>query len=212
MSVVPFGPALGAAFEALPPRLREHFLQPPGTCRYRGVMRRVWRRGGWQGALLRPVLWLASFSDKLLAQTGENVPFEMEHTVTPLPDGRATMTFDRQFHFPGRTRRFSALWVLDPAAEKILDLLGKDRRLEVELDLEVEEGIVMVRSGRQWVRLGPLRLHRPVWLSGLAEVREWERADGDLEVCVTISNPLLGAFFGYEGSFARVEGNGERTA
>lgn len=205
MSMVPFHPALGEAFQTLPPRLREHFLQPPGTCRYRGVMRRVWRRGGWQGALLRPVLWLAGFSDKLLAQTGEDVPFDMEHTVSMLPDGHATMTFDRYFHFPGRTRRFSALWVLEPERDRIIDLLGKDRRLEVELELQVEDGVVIVRSGRQWVRLGALRVLRPGWLSGHAEVREWERADGALEVRVTIRNPLLGAFFGYEGSFARVE-------
>jgi hypothetical protein len=212
MSVVPFYPALGAACESLPPRLREHFLQPPGTRRYRGTMRRVWRRGGWQGTIIRPMLWLASFSDKLLAQTGADVPFEMEHTVAVLPDGRATMTFDRWFRFPRRTRRFSALWVLDAERTRVLDLIGRDRRLEVELDLKVEEGAAVVRSGRQWVRIGPLRLPRPGWLSGHAEVREWERPDGALEVRVTIRNPLLGAFFGYEGSFARVEESEAPTA
>jgi hypothetical protein len=198
-------PALAAAREALSPRLREHFLQPPGTRRYRGVMRRVWLRGGWQGLLCRPMLWLAGRSNKLFGQTGIDVPFEMEHTVAALPDGRATMTFERVLHFPHGTRRFSALWVFDPERGAIVDRLGRRGHLEVELHPQVEDGAMLVRSGRQWFCLGPLRLPRPAWLCGHAEVREWEAADGTLEVRVTIRNPLLGAFFGYEGSFARVD-------
>jgi hypothetical protein len=54
------------------------------------------------------------------------------------------------------------------------------------------------------MRLGPLRLPRPAWLAGHAEAREWDGAGDVLEVCVTIRSPLLGAFFGYEGSFALV--------
>ena len=37
--------------------------------------------------------------------------------------------------------------------------------------------------------------------TGRAQVREWEGPEGTFEVSVTISNPLLGEFFGYEGFF-----------
>jgi hypothetical protein len=44
-------------------------------------------------------------------------------------------------------------------------------------------------------------------------VREWEGPDGTFEVNVTISNPLLGEFFGYEGFFTPADdGDDANTA
>lgn len=209
MPLLPFQAALGTALEGATPRVREHFLQPPGTCRYRGVMRRVWRRAGWRGRLPAPLLRFGSLHGKLFADTGADVPFELENRVTALPDGRATMTWLRTFHFPSGTRQFHGIMLFEPARGVIVDWLGKARQLEVELHPQVERGAVTLRSGRQWVCLGPLRLPFPDWIAGRAHVREWEEPDGSLAVRVTIDNPLLGEFFGYEGSFRLVEASEE---
>jgi hypothetical protein len=48
----------------------------------------------------------------------------------------------------------------------IVDWLGKLRHLEVELHVRVEEGAVCLTSGRQWMRLGRLRVPLPRWLAG----------------------------------------------
>ena len=61
---LPFQAALGDALALAAPKVREHFLQQPGTRRYRGTMRRVWRREDWRGWLAAPFLafFLASSS------------------------------------------------------------------------------------------------------------------------------------------------------
>ena len=105
MPQLPFAAALGPAIEAASPRVKEHFLQPPGTRRYRGTMHRVWRRSGWRGRVVASFLGKIRWLDTLSAHTGTDVPFELENTVTPLPDGRAAMTWSRTYHFPEGTRR-----------------------------------------------------------------------------------------------------------
>ncbi|MCP3915146.1 MAG: DUF4166 domain-containing protein [bacterium] len=83
---------------------------------------------------------------------------------------------------------------------------GKRRRghLEVELHARVEDGALCITSGRQRVKLGPLRIPLPRWFVGEANVREWREGPDRLGIRVTIKNPILGAFFGYTGSFAAV--------
>ena len=211
-TLLPFQAALGPALEEASPRVREHFLQAPGTRRYRGAMRRVWRRAGWQGRLAAPLLWWGSRRGKLFLDTGADVPFELENCVTPLPDGRATMTWLRTFHFPAGTRRLSGIMRFEPVRGVIVEWLGKGRHLEVELHPRVEDGAVTLCSGRQSLRFGRLRIPISSWLAGRAQVREWEGPDGTFEVSVTISNPLLGEFFGYEGFFTPADAGDDASA
>ncbi len=204
MMLQPFQAELGVAVESVAPLVRKHFLQSDGTRRYSGTMTRVWRRGGLKGALARPLLWIASLSRTLFAETGVNVPFELENTVTAQSDGRATMSWIRTFRFPHRTRQFPASMCYDPDRRAIVDLLGRGSYLEVELHASVDDAAVVVESGRQWVGLGGWRIAIPGCLRGNAHAREWQVSDDTLGVCVTISNPLIGEFFGYEGTFSEV--------
>jgi Domain of unknown function (DUF4166) len=201
MTLLPFQGALGPAIESAAPGIRERFLQPSGTRRYRGAMRRIWRREGWQGRAAGAFLWLGSRAETLFADTGADIPFELENSVTRLADGRAAMTWVRAFHFPRGTRRFSATMVYDPARGAIVDWLGRRGHLEVELHPRVEEGGIAIDSGRQRLRLGRWWLPLPGWLAGRARIREWQEPDGSFGIRVTVSNPLLGDFFGYEGTF-----------
>jgi hypothetical protein len=205
MTLLPFQEALGTAIEAVAPAVGEHFLQPSGTRRYRGVMRRVWRRTGWRGLAASPLLWLGSWTDTLFAETGNDVPFELDHTVTLGADGRAAMRWSRTFHFPRCRRCFEGLMRYEPGRGVVVERLGRRLPIEVELHAQVDQGAILLVSGRQQFCRGRLHLPIPRWLAGGAEIREWEEPDGSLGVCVTVSNPLLGAFFGYEGWFRKVE-------
>jgi Domain of unknown function (DUF4166) len=207
MTLLPFQRDLEEDIQSAPPLVRKHFLQPDGTRRYSGVMTRVWRCTGWKGMAARPILWLASLSNMLFAETGEDVPFELENTVTPRADGLATMSWMRTFLFPRRTRRFSATMCYHPDRRVILDWLSKGSRLEVELRASIEDGAVVVKSGRQWVHIGGGRIAIPPFLRGNAHAREWQVSTDTLGVRVTISNPILGLFFGYEGTFSEVPTN-----
>jgi len=204
MKLLPFQAELGVVAESAAPLVRRHFLQSDGTRRYSGTMKRVWRCGGWKGVVVRPLLWFASLSKTLFAETGADVPFSLENTVTIQADGRASMCWVRTFRFAHRTRQFPATMHYNGDRRVIVDLLGSGSRLEVELHASVDDGAVVVESGRQWLRLGGWRLAIPRCLRGSAHAREWQVSDDTLGVCVTISNPVIGKFFGYEGTFSNV--------
>lgn len=207
MILLPFQAELGVAIESAAPLVQKHFLQCGGTRRYSGTMTRVWRCKGWKGTVVRPFLWLASLSNTLFAETGVNVPFELENRVTAQADGGATMSWMRTFRFPNRTRHFSASMGYDPDRRAIVDWLGRASHLEVELHASIDDGTVVVESGRQWLHLGGWRIAIPSSLRGNARVREWQVSNDTLGICVTISNPLIGKFFGYEGTFSEVPTN-----
>ena len=201
MNALPFEAALGPAIDRLAPAVREHFAPSASNRRVRGVMRRVWRRPG----LLTTIgLRLAAWSKTLFPETGADVPFEMENAIVRLADGRLGVTWNRTFHFPGRDRRFNALMTFSPERRVVVDWLGDDRALEVELRLAIEEGAMVLRSGRQWRWVGRVRVPLPRWLVGCATVRVWDAGDDALGVRVTVWNPILGDFFGYDGAFREV--------
>lgn len=197
MTANPFVHALGAALDALPAPLRDHFrLSAPGG-RYHGRMERIWRRRGLVGLLVRPALALLARLDLLFPETGRDVPFELVNQV----DHQGTMRWLRRFHLPGRVRQFDAVMLWDPVRGCIVDLLGRDGRLAVDLHVRVEDGALHLTSGRQWLRLGRWRIPLPAWLAGRARVREWAAGDGGLAIEVRVDNPLLGEVFGYTGRF-----------
>lgn len=197
----PFAAALGPAAQRLDPIVRRQFLLPPGRWRCRGVMRRVWRRGGWAAALSQPFLCLATLTDQLFPETGEHVPFELVNDVSVRRDGRMGMTWQRTFHFGRQRRQFDELTFFDEKRGLVVVRVGRTRHLEAELHVRVEDGGVTLTSGRQWLRLGPIRIRLPKISVGRAEVRAWCPREGRLAISVTIHNPLLGAFIGYEGDF-----------
>lgn len=111
---LPFRSALGEAVDALAPRVREHVLQPPGTTVvYRGRMR-VERDGGLRGALAGVLLRCGVPLATMFPEAGEDVGFEMRHTVASSPDGSTSMTWERTFHFPRVSRRFEAVMRFHP--------------------------------------------------------------------------------------------------
>jgi hypothetical protein len=198
-----FQAALGPAIDATSPGVREHFLQPPGVRHYRGVMRKVWRRDGARGLLAALFLRAGSLTGTLFSDTGEDVGFLLENEVTLLDDGWTRMRWSRTFYFPQGIRKFDAVMRFDEARNVIVDHFGKRGRMEVDLHPRVEQGAMVIESGRQIVRLGWLRVPMPRLFSAQARIREWEEGDGKFRISVTLHNPLLGDFFGYEGSFAR---------
>jgi len=200
----PFQWALGEAVHTLAPKVREHVLQPPGTeVTYRGRMR-VWRDGGWRGRLSGWLLRLGVPARTMFPETGEDVGFEMRHRVESHPDGSLSMTWLRTFRFAGVHRRFDALMRFYDDGRLLVDWIGGLGLLQVELSPRAVDGTIVVTSRREWVRLGPLRIPIPGWFQGRPHVREWQAPDGTLRIRVEIHNPILGQFFGYEGSYRRV--------
>lgn len=199
----PFQASLGAALDALPGPLRDHFALASGSKAYEGVMTRVWRKGGLAGWLAFPALWMGRRLDLLFTDTGMEVPFRLENRVWMAPDGTLRMDWVRQFRFPDGVRRFSAVMRFEPG-RGIVDDLGRRGILEAELHPRVEGRLLALHSGRQWVRVAGLRVPLPALLAGEARVREWMIDDQTFGIRVEVWSPLLGCLFGYEGSFREV--------
>lgn len=203
-SGLPFQWALGEAIRELAPRVQAHVLQAPGTVVvYRGRMR-VWRDGGWRGKLAGWLLRVGALAKTMFPETGEDVDFEMEHTVASHEDGSLSMTWIRTFRFDRVIRRFDALMRFHPDRGPVVDWIGCLGCLHVELCPRVEDGAIVILSRREWLGVGPFRVPIPGWLKGRPHVREWEEPDGTLRIHVEIHNTLLGHFFGYEGRYQRM--------
>ena len=74
MTEAPLRRALVAKLAILDPGRRDHFGMPEGERLYRGVMRRIWRRGGLLGALLSPLLRMTARNDTLFSGNRQQRP------------------------------------------------------------------------------------------------------------------------------------------
>ena len=199
----PFQWVLGDSIHDLAPQVKDHVSIPAGTVAiYRGRMR-VWRDGGWKGALSGGLLRIGVLTRTMFPEIGQDVRFEMEHSVSRDRSGGLSMTWMRTFHFGHSIRRFDAVMRFGPG-RPFVDWRGAFGCLQVELWPRTEDGAIVVVSGREWLRLGAIRVPIPAWLRGCPEVREWEEPDGTLRIRVVIRNALLGQLFGYEGTYRRV--------
>ncbi|MBX3468203.1 MAG: DUF4166 domain-containing protein [Planctomycetes bacterium] len=196
----PFEAALGSALERVAPVVRGHLAPSVATRRYEGKLRRIWRRGG--GPAGRLLAWLLG----LHARPGEGPgsPVQLESTIAACPGG-ATHRWTRHLALPSGGVKSVGLLRFDPARGCLRDRTGRGGWLEVELFVEVaEDGAVIMRSGRQWLRLGPVRLPIPRLLAGVSRAREWQTAAGTLGLALDVQQPLLGVSAGYEVELAEV--------
>jgi hypothetical protein len=180
---------LGDRVRDLDPGLQAYFGELPAGTQGRGVG--TYDVAGSRHRWLAPALaWLA-WRRVLFPEYGHGIPFEVVNT--PRGDG---LTARRSFDFPVRTRvMVDAMSVVDGALH---DRLGRRGGLEVELALDVVDGGLRMRSRRQWLHLGPLRVRMP----GLVRVTLSETAEGGRQrVDVRMTAPLLGQVFRYAGTF-----------
>jgi hypothetical protein len=198
-----FQRAMGVEFDLLHPMLRRRFsvgLDSGEACVGRGVMDRVWHRGGW----LRPFLALGATRNILLARRGRDVPFVIENVPYADSFGRETVTFVRTFAFPGGPERFDATMVLDPVHGHVVDYLGTHQHLATDLRLAADpDGSLVIRSVGHRFREGPVDVRVPAPLGAEARVREsYDEDAGRFRIRVEVVHPWFGPLFGYRGSFA----------
>jgi len=207
----PFAEALREDLHLAAPLVQAHLTPELGVHRYQGTMKSVWRIEGLRRWLSAPFLWVGSWMHTLFPETGDGIPFHIMNRFFIGTDGITRMTFERTFHFPDVERRFEATMLYDERADVILDALGHRRHLLVELVPTIDDGGITLRSRRQWLTpFGlPIRFPLPRFLAGEATIQEWQESETSLGIRVTISNRMFGAFFGYEGTFERIDGVGE---
>jgi hypothetical protein len=180
---------LGGQIESLAPELRTYFSGSHGV----GVGTGVFEVAGSPLRFLRPALaWLA-WRRILFPEYARDVPFEI--TNAPTEDGGLEAV--RTFHFPGRDRPLEdTMRVVDG---RLHDFLGKRRGFEVRMTLTIANGLLEMRSDRQWLHLRRLRIRLPQFAT-VTVSESW--LDGRQHVDVRLRSPILGEWFRYAGSFS----------
>ena len=163
-----------------------------------GVMSRVWRRHRW----LSPVFRLLAPMHLLFAETGTNIPTTLR--ITPALDGRdrPLQRWERVFSFPGVDRHFDGLVAWDEGLGQAAERIGPGGVLYSPFRLHVRPGGLLVAARGLRLRVAGRVIHLPRLIGASVMVdQEADPNDADaLHVSLTISHPVLGPFFGYEGT------------
>lgn len=150
---------------------------------------------GLRWRALRPVFALLARAGMAFPERGHNVPFGVRN----VPSGDGTLSAVRTFVFPGRTRVIEDTMRIEDG--RLIDAVGRRRRLEIELDVSAIDGKLRMTSTRLWLRCGSARIPLPRFVtieleeSVAAPERRAQRVD------LRMRMPLLGDVFGYAGEF-----------
>jgi len=186
----PWEAALGDRLDELDPSLRAYFSAiPDGSVgRGSGVFDRVGTPRRW----LWPVLAILGRAGIVFPVWAPDVVFDVVNTPA---DG--VVRAERTFHFAGGDRVMTD--EIGAASGRIVDVLGRRRRLRALLDASVVEGRLELRSRGAALRVGPVWLPLPFAPRVLlVERREGERQRVEL----TMTMPLIGRIYEYAGSFS----------
>lgn len=204
----PLEPVFAAHEAEMPFAFREQFLASPDAAFdvvLRGQMHRIWRRPRW----LAPLFKALGRARILVPETGRNIPTVLRVLARRNAAGRPYHVWHRTFWFPGRRPLpFPTTIIYDPAIEQVVDLVGPNNILYMvwkarftppdTFTLDTHSIAVQLRGRRIW-------LPRLIWRWAFGVVRFVQRADrnreGTVHIELIIRHPLLGDFFGYNGTF-----------
>ena len=179
---------LGPELDDLRPELQRYF-RGGGF----GVGSGVFDVAGSRLRILRPLLAYLAWRRILFPEYAQDVPFEIANT--PTKDGGLDAV--RTFHFPGRDRPLEdTMRVVDG---RLHDFLGTRRGFEVRMALTITDGLLEMRSDRQWLHLWGTRIRLPRFAT-VTVSESW--LDGRQHVDVRLRSPLVGEWFRYAGSFS----------
>jgi hypothetical protein len=190
----PYTRALGERAEHLHPALRAYFAGVPADAV--GVGEGLFRRVGTPRRWLWPALRLLDRRGVIVACWEQDVPFRVENRTVA---GRAIG--EREFRLEGGAWTMRDAVAATPGG-RVVDELGEPGLVAACFDLEVRDGALRMRSRAIGFRLGPLRVRMPRLLSPVVELTErFDDASQRQCVSLTITAPLIGRIYEYDGDF-----------
>ncbi|AWE07086.1 DUF4166 domain-containing protein [Lysinibacillus sp. 2017] len=197
-----FETILGEDFERLHPKLKQ---------RYQLSLNQVFHATGTMHVihagpkLLNPLYHLFSKANFLFPESGEMVPFNISYSCAYNDGQYVEIDWQRQFHFPHRTRTFNTKMTVDLEKEIVKDYMGKPAIVNSELQFDVtKEGFLITRSKQQQVVLGKCEMKSPAPLAARAFVLEGY--DDELDVYtihLSIYHNIFGRLVMYAGQFTQ---------
>lgn len=160
-----------------------------------GKMDKVWHRPVW----LRPLFWLLAWLDILFPETGKNINCKMTIIGGRGEDGRVYQKWNRTFHFD-RKRYFNAVMTYSDNHKAVTERFGTVKFIVVLWGIEfISPTTIKIITKGNYLTLGRYWIRLP--FAPIVSVTETAINKNTLHICLEISVLILGAIFGYEGTF-----------
>lgn len=194
-----FAQALGDDWPDLHPAIRDRYgltSEDERVAVGRGEMDSV-----TAATLARPALRVLARHDAALPVAGTHVPFEIRTYAFQDGRGREAISLRRRFDLASGPQFFEDALRWDPDRERLVNFLGTDGRVAVELETAVVDGTLRFEFGDQWLWAGARyrRLPEPLCVDG-AVVDAYDDASEQFSVEASVRS-LLGPIFGFYGAF-----------
>ena len=206
----PFSQLLDSYRGKLPASLLEQYLCPadaPYQIVLGGQMQTIWHRPGW----LFPIFWLLSKWDLFFPETGENIPAALTISSGRDQAGEPIQVWERSFYFPNRVRRrYRSTMLYDAGSKRTIELQGRNNIFEEIAEIRISPPDTLeFLTVKSVLRLGRLRIPLPhkLWITAHVVQQATQPEIKASRVKLTITHGLLGAIFGYEGTFRATRRN-----
>ncbi|MFB1064315.1 DUF4166 domain-containing protein [Natrinema sp. H-ect4] len=190
---------VGDAWWTLHPRVRDRYGLESGAGREAVGVGRMHELD--RSPLAVPALWLGTIDDFLFPERGADVPFTIVTEPFVDDEGTEALVLRRRFETsPPRTFVDTLRW--NPARGCLTDLFGRHGRVAADLHISAEDGALALSIGTQWLRVGGRYLEVPPPFSADGHLRDWyDDGENRFRVSATITNPVVGTVFEYQGAF-----------
>lgn len=186
-----FKPIFADSWDKLPPVMHKHYANHPYSCDLVTVEGKLDVMCKW---FVKPFFWLLGI---VPACNEKQVPVTVYFKSEP--DSRA-FCFARIFNFSNRKPFHFNSKMLQVRDNEVMEILRYGICWLFYYSYEGEK--VMMRHKEYAWRIAGRSIALPItWLIGKSEASEWAIDEQTFAMCVTITHPLLGKLYAYEGSF-----------
>ncbi len=198
----PFGSIFAAYHNDLPTLFKDQFLMPADAPFYillNGQMDKVWHRPGW----LKPFFWVLSWFDMLFPETGNDIPASMTIRGGYNRRQEPYHLWHRTFFFP-KPRHFNAVMAFNSTADRVVELLGPHRLLEMQWDIQFKPPItIKIVTSTCNIRVGNRRVSLPSFAYPTVRAVETiaDKKQKKINVKLIVTHDWFGDVFGYNGTF-----------
>lgn len=191
---------IGTDFHKLHPMLKQRYSLKLGeTFKSQGVMEVMETKPSF----LKPAYQILSKLKFIVPESGTNIKFDMQYTLTHCDEKTAEFKWVRKFYFPSETYEFHTRMVVDFDTGIVKDYMGAPSVVNSHLQFDVtNSGELMTRSTAVEAVIGKQDIPMPAIFAPSALVLEgFDEQTQQHTIHLTIYHPLLGTMMRYAGKF-----------
>ncbi len=190
-----FQHVLGADWDKLGTIIKRHYFLRPFSGDYicvKGTMHTVHHR-----VIAKLLIPFARVFGALVPFRGKDVPIEVHYSA---PLDKPSLHWDRVFHFAGRAPYHFRSYMIETGPHQVIEFVRFG--IGMKLRVTAEDGALVFRDEGYIWRIAGIDVPLPMGLlMGTAYVEERPVNEDQFSMCMTLTHPLFGQLFRYDGTF-----------